>query len=85
MWHDFDVFKLLMNLPDHKDGLIDIYSMIVIGLLWCDGDPYQKIIGLYQILRDPCKLDKVCKDSDSWNIVFPKLIKIATIFTYSQI
>jgi hypothetical protein len=47
MWDNFDVYKLLMNLPDHEEGLIDIYSMIVIGLLWCEGDVRQKILGLY--------------------------------------
>tara|TARA_B110000285_G_scaffold198546_1_gene231072 strand:- start:342 stop:551 length:210 start_codon:yes stop_codon:yes gene_type:complete len=47
MWDNFDVYKLLMNLPDHEEGLIDIYSMIVLGLLWCEGDVRQKILGLY--------------------------------------
>jgi hypothetical protein len=47
MWDNFDVYKLLMNLPDQEEGLIDIYSMIVLGLLWCEGDVREKILGLY--------------------------------------
>ena len=73
-----------MNLPDGESGLIDIYSMIILGLLWCEGDFDDKVLGLYTILRNPCNHNKVSEDCGSWNIVFPKLIKLATIFTYEQ-
>jgi hypothetical protein len=83
-WDNFDVYKLLTSLPDGESGLIDIYSMICIGLLWCDGDFSDRVMGLYTILRDPREKNRVTGNSETWDIVFPRLIKIATIFTYEQ-
>ena len=81
-----DVLNLILGLPETEDnGEIDIYSMICLGILWCSGDLEDKAQALYQVLKNPSSGDRITYEPDEWEMVIPKLIYLASVFTYDQI
>ena len=59
--------------------------MICLGLLWCDGEIEDKAQALYQVVKNPSSGDKICFEPEEWEQIVPKLIYIASVFTYDQI
>ena len=56
MWRDHlkegsELEGLLKTLPGCKDGLIDVQSILILGLLWCGGDNEEKALALFELVN----------------------------------
>ena len=85
-WEAESVKTLLLGLPDTTDsGEVDIYSLISIGLLWCAGSPKEKAEAFYKTVKNPSSGDHIEFEAEEREQVVPKIIYIASVFTYDQI
>lgn len=85
-WQSQEFYDLIQELPGTQDsGEIDIYSMICLGILWCKGDDMDKAQAFYQVVKNPSSGDKICFEPEEWEQIVPKLVYIASVFTYDQI
>jgi len=46
-------YKLIMNLPDCSDGQVEINSIVILGLLWCEGSQKDKAEVIFKLLNPP--------------------------------
>ena len=59
--------------------------MICLGILWCSGDLKDKAQAFYQVVKNPSSGDRICYEPEEWEQIIPKLIILASVFTYDQI
>ena len=46
-------YKVLMSLPECGDGMVDLISAVVLGLLWCEGGLKDKAEIVFRLLNPP--------------------------------
>ena len=82
-WKSQDFYDLIQELPESDDsGEIDIYSMICLGILWCQGEVEDKAHAFYQVVKNPSTGDRISFEPEEWEQIVPKLVYIASVFTY---
>ena len=75
-----------MGLPDTDlNGEMDLTSLICLGILWCSGSIAEKANSLYMVVKNPSSGDRVSFEPDAWEQLIPKLIYIASVYTYEQV
>ena len=90
MWNDqfkpgTDVYKLLKSLPGTEGEILDINTLLILGILWCQGDNEDKARGLFELLNPPGqRQDKIAAGDKEWDLVFDRIVYISTYFTYNS-
>lgn len=90
-WKDLEddnslLLKILKSefFKDEKEGLINIYALLLWGLLLCGGDNKMKARVFYDILQDNLQETISAGDKD-FPIIFNKLINLATLLPQQYI
>ena len=50
---DSELTQLLKALPDSNEDMVNINSILILGLLWCSGDYDDKSEAFFQLLNPP--------------------------------
>ena len=48
-----DMYNLLESLPDSGDGQVDVTSLSLLAIIWCQGDTVDKCDALFQQVNPP--------------------------------
>lgn len=73
----------LLSLPDSdaETETLSLMSMQCLGLLWCQGKPYNKAELLFECLNPPQdnqNQEKMAATDKEWSLILPRLLRIAT-------
>ena len=79
-----EMYRMVTTLPDCSPNSLDVRSLILLCILWCDGEDIEKADALFSVLNPPgqSQISIAFNDKD-WDDVMKTLFWIATGFTYS--
>jgi len=89
-WHGLfeegtDLYNLLIALPDSENGSVKVGPLSLLALLWCRGEYKDKAEVLFQQLNPPGQnQDGISANDKDWDLVFDRLIFIASEWTQVQ-
>ena len=76
--------KLLKATPeyDSEAEAFDAFSLIILGVLWCAGEPFEKSDAFFQCLNPPGQAQQQVAANDlEWSTMLDRLTRMATIWT----
>lgn len=79
LWQEGSKFRrLLASMPGSDDENVSIYSLEVLGLLWCQGDSYNKAEALFECLNPAGQAtESISANDKDWNYYIEPMFEIA--------
>ena len=79
------LYKLLKSLPGQEGESFSVNTLLLLGILWCQGDVSDKAQAFFEQLNPPGQnQDGLSANDKDWDKVFDRIVYMATYWTEKQ-